>query len=105
MPHRGDHPARCGPHPLGINRIKHLLRHLVGQQGLPKGDDEMQDSVFNNLPLLLPVPQAAALLGVSRAAAYRLAASGELPTRRLGGRVYIVTSGLRDLVALHGESA
>ncbi|QQW36304.1 helix-turn-helix domain-containing protein [Mycobacterium marinum] len=67
--------------------------------------NEMQDSVFNNLPLLLPVPQAAELLGVSRAAAYRLAASGELPTRRLGGRVYIVTSGLRDLVALHGESA
>ncbi|MBU8818773.1 helix-turn-helix domain-containing protein [Mycolicibacterium goodii] len=58
----------------------------------------MQDSVFNNRPLLLPVPHAAELLGVSRAAAYRLAASGELPTRRLGGRVYIVTSGLRDLV-------
>lgn len=59
----------------------------------------MEDSVFNDLPLLLPVPQAAGLLGISRAAAYRLAASGELPVRRLGGRVYVVTSGLRDLVA------
>jgi len=39
------------------------------------------------------------LLGISRAAAYRLVASGELPVRRLGGRVYIVTAGLRELMA------
>lgn len=50
------------------------------------------------LPLLLAVPAAARLLGVSRASAYRLAASGELPSRRLGGRVYVVTSALRSLV-------
>jgi excisionase family DNA binding protein len=50
------------------------------------------------LPLLLPVPTAAKLLGISRSAAYRLADSGELPVRRLGGRVYIVTSKLLDLV-------
>jgi excisionase family DNA binding protein len=58
-----------------------------------------EDNVFNELPLLLAVPRAAALLGISRAAAYRLVASGELPVRRLGGRVYIVTAGLRDLMA------
>ena len=29
----------------------------------------------------------------------RLVASGELPVRRLGGRVYVVTAGLRELVA------
>jgi excisionase family DNA binding protein len=50
------------------------------------------------LPLLLAVPETARLLGISRAAAYRLTASGELPSRRLGGRVYVVTSALRDLV-------
>jgi excisionase family DNA binding protein len=50
------------------------------------------------LPMLLPVPKAAQLLGISRAAAYRLAATGELPVRRLGGRVYIVTAKLLDLV-------
>ncbi len=55
--------------------------------------------MFNDLPLLLGVPRAAQLLGISRAAAYRLVASGELPVRRLGGRVYVVTSGLRELVA------
>jgi predicted DNA-binding transcriptional regulator AlpA len=35
----------------------------------------MDDSVFNNLPLLLAVPRAAEILGISRAAAYRLVAS------------------------------
>ena len=58
----------------------------------------MDNNVFNDLPLLLAVPRAAMLLGISRAAAYRLAASGELPVRRLGGRVYVVTTGLRELV-------
>lgn len=52
----------------------------------------------DQLPMLLPVPRAAKLLGVSRSAAYRLAASGELPVRRLGGRVYVVTAKLFDLV-------
>lgn len=60
----------------------------------------MEDRVFNERPLLLTVPRAATLLGISRATAYRLAASGELPVRRLGGRVYVVTAGLRELVAL-----
>ena len=59
----------------------------------------MEDNAFNELPLLLAVPRAAELLGISRAAAYRLVSTGELPVRRLGGRVYIVTSGLRDLMA------
>jgi len=36
----------------------------------------LEDNVFNDLPLLLAVPRAAQLLGISRAAAYRLAASG-----------------------------
>jgi len=59
----------------------------------------LENNVFNELPLLLAVPRAAQLLGISCAAAYRLVASGELPVRRLGGRVYVVTAGLRELVA------
>lgn len=50
------------------------------------------------LPLLLSVPHAAKLLGVSRSAAYRLADSGDLPVRRLGGRVYVITAKLFELV-------
>ncbi|WP_239656603.1 helix-turn-helix domain-containing protein [Mycobacterium riyadhense] len=59
----------------------------------------MRSNVFNDLPLLLAMPHAAKLLGISRAAAYRLVASGELPVRRLGGRIYVVTDGLRELMA------
>jgi excisionase family DNA binding protein len=59
----------------------------------------LKKNSFDALPLLLPVPQAAKMLGISRASAYRLAAAGELPSRRLGGRIYIVTSELRIFVA------
>lgn len=50
------------------------------------------------LPALLSVTKAAEILGISRASAYRYAASGDLPTRRFGGRVYIVTARLMDIV-------
>lgn len=50
------------------------------------------------LPLLLPIPRAAVLLGISRSAAYRLAESHELPVKRMGGRVYVVTARLRALL-------
>ena len=60
---------------------------------------QLENNVFDELPLLLAVPRAAEILGISRAAAYRLTASGELPVRRFGGRVYIVTAQLRELVA------
>jgi excisionase family DNA binding protein len=51
-----------------------------------------------SLPALLTIPRAAELLGISRASAYRYAAAGELPTRRLGGRVYVITSRLLAMV-------
>ena len=50
------------------------------------------------LPPLIPVPTAAKVLGISRSAAYRYATAGELPTRHLGGRVYIVTALLREII-------
>jgi predicted DNA-binding transcriptional regulator AlpA len=53
---------------------------------------------LEELPALLSVPRAAALLGISRASAYRYAASGELPVRRLGGRVHVITSRLLAMV-------
>ena len=62
-------------------------------------------SQLDNLPLLLAVPRAAKILGISRASAYRLAASGELPVRHLGGRVYVVTKLLRQLVDGEDEAA
>jgi predicted DNA-binding transcriptional regulator AlpA len=57
---------------------------------------------IEELPALLTVPRAAALLGISRASAYRYAASGDLPVRRLGGRVYVVTARLLTMVGRAG---
>jgi excisionase family DNA binding protein len=57
------------------------------------------------LPLLIPVPQAARLIGISRAAAYRFAASGDLPARRLGRRVYVVSATVHDFALPRGRTA
>lgn len=57
----------------------------------------------DGLPALIPVPLAAKILGLSRASAYRYAASGELPTQRLGGRVYVITARIRSLLDGTGD--
>ena len=56
------------------------------------------DSRLDGLPMLITIAHVAALLGISRSAAYRCAASGDLPTTHLGGRVYVVTAKLRELL-------
>ncbi|KLL09952.1 MULTISPECIES: helix-turn-helix domain-containing protein [Protofrankia] len=66
----------------------------------PAGPDPL-----DGLPALISVERAAGLLGLSRAGAYRLASSGELPSRRLGGRVFIVTAGLRAILTPDGAAA
>ena len=63
------------------------------------------DDPFAGLPLLIAVPQAAKLLGISRAAAYRFAAAGDLPVKRLGRRVYILTARLRELIETEDQAA
>jgi hypothetical protein len=55
-------------------------------------------SIADRLPALIPVPRAAEILGLSRASAYRYAAAGELPTKRFGGRVYVITARIRSLL-------
>jgi predicted DNA-binding transcriptional regulator AlpA len=63
------------------------------------------DDLFAGLPLLIPVPRAAQLLGISRAAAYRFASAGDLPTKRLGRRVYVVSAKLREFIETEDEAA
>jgi hypothetical protein len=72
---------------------------------IPAQRDRAMDGVSDNArddlrsqPLLIPIPKAARLLGISRSAAYRCAASGDLPTRHLGGRVYVVTAKLQEML-------
>jgi excisionase family DNA binding protein len=50
-------------------------------------------------PALMSIPDAAKVLGLSRSSAYRYANSGELPTKRIGGRVYVVRAQLADFLA------
>ena len=56
-----------------------------------------------SLPGLLKVEQASALMGISRSAAYRAVAAGELPSLRFGGRVYVPTARLLELLGLSVE--
>ena len=63
------------------------------------------DDTFAGLPLLIAVPEAAKLLGISRAAAYRFASAGDLPTKRLGRRIYVISARLREFIETESEAA
>jgi excisionase family DNA binding protein len=57
-------------------------------------------SELSRLPALIGVEQACALLGISRSAGYRAAATGDLPTIRFGRRLYVPTARLCALIGL-----
>jgi len=44
---------------------------------------------YDELPLILSVPEVAAVLGISRAGAYELARSREFPSLTIGSRIII----------------
>jgi predicted DNA-binding transcriptional regulator AlpA len=67
--------------------------------------DRRASDQLDGLPLLIPVPMAAKLLGISRAAAYRFAYAGDLPTKHLGRRVYVVTDRLREFIETEADAA
>ena len=81
--------------------IEALAAHEAAQRPTysPSSQELPATRSDDGLPPLMSVPEAAKRLGISRASAYRWAQSGELPARRFGGRVYIVTAQLRDLLA------
>jgi excisionase family DNA binding protein len=62
--------------------------------GLPQG---------MHLPGLLKVEQASVLMGISRSAAYRAVAAGDLPSVRFGCRLYVPTARLLELLGLVPE--
>ena len=57
-----------------------------------------QVTELDTMPVLIPVPLVADMLGVSRASAYRYALAGILPTTRLGNRVFIHRDRLRTFL-------
>lgn len=46
-------------------------------------------TTYEQLPLMLSVPEIAAMLGISRAAAYKLARSKDFPSLRIGTRIVV----------------
>ena len=53
---------------------------------------------YEELPLMLSVPEMAAALGISRAGAYELARSEGFPALRIGTRIVIPTDELREWI-------
>lgn len=49
---------------------------------------------------VLTIPEAAEMLGVSRAAAYQLAQKGEIPVVKLGRRRVVPAKQLRDMLGV-----
>jgi excisionase family DNA binding protein len=81
--------------------------HQRGDEQPQRADDSDQsergrirhlESRTSPLPLVLSVPQAASLLGISKDLAYDLTARGELPSLRFGRRVVVPTKPLLALL-------
>ena len=53
---------------------------------------------YEDLPLMLSVPEMAAALGISRAGAYELARSEGCPALRIGNRIVIPKDKLQEWV-------
>lgn len=53
---------------------------------------------YEDLPLMLSVPETAAALGISRAGAYELARSEGFPVLRIGNRIVIPKDKLQEWV-------
>jgi excisionase family DNA binding protein len=58
---------------------------------------------LTELPPTITVEQAARLLGLSRSAAYRAAATGQLPTLSFGRRLIVPTFRLMEMLGIPTE--
>jgi excisionase family DNA binding protein len=86
-------PDRSGPELTGRRPASSIEEDMTAA-GLPQR---------MHLPGLLKVEQASALLGISRSAAYRAVAAGDLPSVRFGCRLYVPTARLLELLGLVPE--
>jgi excisionase family DNA binding protein len=87
-------PDRPGPEPTG-RRADSTTEEDITAAGLPQG--------MQHLPGLLKVEQASTLMGISRSAAYRAVAAGDLPSVRFGCRLYVPTARLLELLGVVSE--
>ena len=69
-----------------------MLKNTVRTSLIGGRKDFMKQSPYKNydeLPLMLSVPQVAAVLGISRAGAYELARSESFPSLTVGSRIIV----------------
>jgi excisionase family DNA binding protein len=86
-------PDRLGPVPTGRGPASSTEGNMTAT-GLAQ---------HMHLPGLLKVEQASVLMGISRSAAYRAVAAGDLPSVRFGCRLYVPTARLLELLGLVPE--
>lgn len=58
---------------------------------------------IQDLPAAISVEDAGKLVGLSRSAAYRAAARGDIPTFRFGRRLYVPTARLLEMLGISSE--
>jgi excisionase family DNA binding protein len=66
--------------------------------------DEQRYVLGADLPIVLSVPKAAHLLGISKDLAYELVAAGTLPAMHLGRRILVPTKRLMEFIEVCGDA-
>lgn len=57
-----------------------------------------------DVPLLLPVPEAAHLLGIGTTLCWEMIHNGQLPTVRLGRRVLVPRAAIEQVASVYGTT-
>ena len=78
-----------------MNDNKRKSFRMEGRQGYMK---KVQFRSYEELPLMLSVPEMAAALGISRAGAYELVRTEGFPALKIGSRIVIPKDELQEWV-------
>lgn len=82
------------------------VTHRAVEGALEVGEpDEEVNVQLTDYPVTIAVEEAGELVGMSRSAAYRAAARGQLPTVRLGRRLRVPTAKFLTMLGLDREQA
>ena len=84
-----EHPA-----PGGGGEIHHkdASKKITSSRGCGSGKENMKQEkykTFDELPLMLSVPEVASVLGISRAGAYELVKEKGFPSLTIGSRILV----------------
>ena len=74
------------------------LNHLYTLRRKEKHLNKSKYTNYDDLPLMLSVPDVASVLGISRAGAYELVRSDGFPSLRIGSRIIVPKGNLIDWI-------